>query len=131
MIKKGTKLYSILTDTCPKCNMESMYVNPNPYNLRDTLKVKEKCSHCQTKYRLEPSFFFGSMYVSYGVGIAFAVAAFIISYFIFSSSLNTAFIAIIATLVVFMPFIMRISRTIWVNIFIHVDKNLVDKQVHQ
>ena len=32
-----------------------------------------------TKYKIEPSFFYGSMYVSYAVGIAFAVAAFIIS----------------------------------------------------
>lgn len=129
MIKKGSKLYSILTGTCPKCNEESMYVNPNPYALMDTLKIREKCSHCQTKYRLEPSFFFGSMYVSYGVGIAFSVAAFVISYFIFSSTLTTAFIAITATLVVFMPIIMRISRTIWINLFIHYDKSLANKHV--
>ena len=127
MIKKGSKLYSIFTGTCPKCNEESMYENPNPYALMDTLKIGEKCSHCQTKYRLEPSFFFGSMYVSYGVGIAFAVAAFVISYYIIGSSLNAAFIAIIATLVVFMPIIMRVSRTIWINIFIHYDKDWAKK----
>lgn len=129
MIKKGSKLYSIFTGTCPKCNEESMYINPNPYALMDTLKIGERCSHCQTKYRLEPSFFFGSMYVSYGVGIAFAVAAFVISYYIFGSSLTTAFIAIIATLVVFMPIIMRVSRTIWINLFIHYDKDWAKKQV--
>lgn len=127
MIKKGSQLYSILTGACPKCRKESMYFNPNPYDLRDTLKVKENCSHCHTKYRLEPSFFFGSMYVSYGVGIAFAVAAFILSYFVFSSSLTTAFIAITATLVVFMPFIMRVSRTIWVHLFIPYDENLAKR----
>lgn len=127
MIKKGSKLYSILTGTCPKCNEESMYINPNPYALMDTLKIGEKCSHCQTKYRLEPSFFFGSMYVSYGVGIAFAVAAFVISYYIIGSTLTTAFIAITATLVVFMPIIMRVSRTIWINLFIHYDKDWAKK----
>lgn len=131
MINKGSKLYSIFTGTCPKCHEESMYTNPNPYALMDTLKIGEKCSNCQTKYRLEPSFFFGSMYVSYGVGIAFAVAAFVISYFIFSSTLTTAFIAITATLVVFMPIIMRVSRTIWINLFIHYDKNLSKKQDKQ
>ena len=127
MIKKGSKLYSILTGTCPKCNEESMYTNPNPYALMDTLKIGEKCSHCNTKYRLEPSFFFGSMYVSYGVGIAFAVAAFVISYYIFSSTLTTAFIVITGTLIVFLPIIMRVSRTIWINLFIHYDKNLAKK----
>ena len=129
MIKKGSTLYSIFTGTCPRCHEESMYTNPNPYVLIDTLKIEEKCTHCNMKYRLEPSFFFGAMYVSYGVGIAFAVAAFIISYVFFSSTLTTAFIVITATLVVFMPIIMRVSRTIWINLFIRYDKNWSKKQV--
>lgn len=128
MIKKGSKLYSVVTGSCPKCHEEPMYLNSNPYALRDTLKIGEKCSHCHTKYRLEPSFFFGSMYVSYGVGIAFAVAAFVITYLFIGTSLTTAFIAIIGTLIVFMPIIMRVSRTIWINMFIHYDKNLSKKE---
>ena len=119
------KLYSILYGTCPKCHQESMYVNKNPFIITDTLKIHEACSHCHTKYRLEPSFFYGSMYVSYGVGIAFAVAAFVISYLFLDTSLKTAFIAIIGTLVVFMPIIMRLSRNIWINLFMSYDKSLV------
>lgn len=127
MINKGSKLYSIFTGKCPKCHEESMYENPNMFMLNDTLKIREKCSKCHTKYRMEPSFFFGSMYVSYGVGIAFSVAAFVISFLILGSSLTTAFIAIIVTLVVFMPFIMRVSRNIWINMFMHYDENLAYK----
>lgn len=128
MIKKGSKLYSILNGACPKCHEESMYITKNPYVLSDTLKIHEKCTNCGTKYRLEPSFFYGSMYVSYGVGIAFAVAAFIISYLFFGTSLKTAFISIILTLVAFGPIIMRISRNIWINLFMHYDKSLAKKQ---
>ena len=128
MIKKGTKLYSILTGACPKCHQESMYENKNPYVLPDVLKINEKCSHCGTKYRMEPSFFYGSMYVSYAVGIAFAVAAFVISYVFLGSSRNIAFISIIGTLIVFMPIIMRLSRNIWINLFMNYDKTLVKKK---
>lgn len=99
----------------------------NPYILADTLKIHHHCSHCNTKYRLEPSFFYGSMYVSYGVGIAFAFAAFVISYLILDSSLNITFLSIIGTLVVFAPIIMRLSRNIWINLFIHYDKSLAEK----
>ena len=127
MIKKGMKLYSILFGTCPKCHQESMYVNRNPYALSETLKINDTCSHCNTRYRMEPSFFYGSMYVSYGVGIAFAVATFILSYVVFESSLLTAFFAIIITLVVLIPVIMRLSRNIWINLFMHYDKELVKK----
>ncbi len=127
MLKKGNKLYSILTGTCPKCHEESMYTDKNAYNLGNIFKMNERCSHCNTKYKIEPSFFYGAMYVSYGVGIAFAVAAFVISFLIIGSSLTTAFIVIVGTLIVFMPIIIRISRNIWINFFIHYDP----KAAHQ
>lgn len=123
MINKGNKLYSIINGCCPRCHEESMYITKNPYVLTDTLKMHERCSFCNLKYRIEPSFFYGSMYVSYGVGIAFATATFVISHLIFDSSLVVAFISIVATLVAFGPIIMRLSRNIWINMFVHFDKN--------
>ena len=127
MLKKGSKLNSILTGSCPKCQEESMYLDQNPYNLGNIYKMYEKCSHCNLKYSLEPSFFYGAMYVSYSLGVAFSVAAFIVSYVFFSSSLITAFIAIVVTLVVLMPVIMRLARNIWINMFISFEKNSQEK----
>ncbi|NQX86173.1 MAG: DUF983 domain-containing protein [Flavobacteriaceae bacterium] len=127
MLKKGNKLYSILKGACPKCHNESMYLNPNAFVLSQTLKMHEHCSHCDTKYKIEPSFFYGSMYVSYGVGVAFAVAAFVIAYIFIGTNLKTAFIAIVGTMVVFFPIIMRLSRNIWINFFIQYDKTFQQK----
>ena len=127
MLRKGTKLYSILTGSCPKCHHESMYQNSNPYILPQLFKMHERCSNCQTKYKIEPSFFYGSMYVSYGVGIVFAVAAFVITFLLIGTDLKTAFIAIVATLVLFLPIIIRLSRNIWINLFMKYDKNLAKK----
>jgi uncharacterized protein (DUF983 family) len=127
MFKKGTKLYSILTGYCPKCHHESMFKNKNPYKILEALSMHENCSNCNTKYKMEPSFFYGSMYVSYPVGIAFAVAAFVISFYVFHANIDTIFISIVATLIVFMPVILRLSRNIWINFFIHYDKSLAKK----
>ena len=127
MIGKGNKIYSILLGACPKCHQESMYVDKNPYHISDVLKIHDRCSHCNTKYRMEPSFFYGSMYVSYGVGITFAISAFIVSFVILNSSLVTAFIAIVVTLIAFMPIIMRLSRNIWINLFMNYDKEIAKK----
>ena len=121
MLKKGNKIYSILTGTCPKCHEESMYKDKNPYNLGNIFKMQERCSQCGTKYKIEPSFFYGAMYVSYAVGIAFAVAAFVIAFLILEASLKLTFVAIVVTLVLFLPFIIRVSRNIWINIFMHYD----------
>lgn len=117
-MKKGSKLNSIITGSCPKCQNESMYLDKNPLHLGSVLKMHEKCSHCGLRYQIEPSFFFGAMYVSYGLNVAVGIAAFIISYLIFSSSLKTSFIAIIVTLIILFPILLRLSRNIYINMFI-------------
>ena len=119
MLKKGYKLYSILFGKCPKCHEESMYEEKNLFKLNTTLKLNEKCSHCNLNYHLEPSFFYGSMYVSYPIGIAFAVPAFIISHFVCEASLLTTFFAITGTLIISLPIIARLSRNLWINFFVN------------
>ena len=69
MLKKGSKLNSILTGSCPKCQNESMYLDKNMLHLTKILKMNENCSHCGLKYQIEPSFFYGAMYVSYGLNV--------------------------------------------------------------
>ncbi|WP_437398283.1 DUF983 domain-containing protein [Flagellimonas lutimaris] len=127
MLKKGTKMYSILTGNCPRCQEESMYEKSNPYTLSKIFSMNERCSHCGLKYKIEPSFFYGAMYVSYGVGIAFAVAAFVISFLLIGTSLMTTFISIVGTMIVFMPVIIRLSRNIWINFFVKYDPTAVKK----
>jgi len=68
MFRKGNKLQSVFLGSCPKCQGESMYKDQNPYHLGRVYKMSEKCSKCGFKYKIEPSFFFGAMYVSYGLG---------------------------------------------------------------
>jgi uncharacterized protein (DUF983 family) len=132
MLKKGNKINSILTGSCPKCHTESMYKNKNAYkNILSGLEMNEKCSHCGTYYKIEPSFFYGAMYVSYGLSIAFAFAAFTISYGIFSTSLITSFISIVITLVLSFPVILRLSRNIWINMFVNYDKEAIEQYKNQ
>ncbi|MBN4070343.1 DUF983 domain-containing protein [Olleya sp. AH-315-F22] len=125
MLKKGNKLYSILSGTCPKCHQESMYIEKNPYKIMDTLKINDNCSKCGFKYQIEPSFFIGAMYVSYAVGVAFSVVAFVISFLILKLGKHAVLISIIITLVAFAPITMRVSRNIWINIFVNYDKTKV------
>lgn len=99
-----------------------MYKEKNPYKLSKLFDMHERCSNCHTRYKMEPSFFFGAMYVSYAVGIAFAVAAFVISYWFLGLALLPTFVAIVLTLLIFLPVIIRWSRNIWINFFFSYDK---------
>ena len=123
MLKKGTKLYSILTGTCPKCHQENMYVNKNPFAISETMKMHDHCKYCGLKYKIEPNFFFGAMYVSYGVAVLIGILIFLIAIFGFHAGMKSAFISIIIALILLMPWITRLSRNIYINLFVHYDPN--------
>lgn len=123
MFSKGTKLYSMLTGVCPKCHQDHMYVNANPYVIADTMKMHDHCQNCGFRYKVEPNFFFGAMYVSYGVAVLAGVVTFLVATFAFGAGLINAFIAIFVCLLLLMPVITRISRNIYINIFVDYDPN--------
>jgi hypothetical protein len=123
MFGKGSKIYAMITGCCPKCHEESMYLDANPFNIMKIYAMHEKCSHCKLVYQIEPSFFFGAMFVSYGLGVLIGIITFLLSFFVFQTNLKTSFIAIVVSLILCNTLIMRWSRNIWINIFVHFDKN--------
>ncbi|KAF2337799.1 DUF983 domain-containing protein [Flavobacterium nitrogenifigens] len=127
-MKKGSRLNSILTGSCPKCQNGNMYVDKNLLHLGSVLKMHEKCSHCGLRYQIEPSFFFGAMYVSYGLNVGVGIAVFAISYLIFDSGIKTSFIAITAVLVILFPILLRLSRNIYINMFVCYDPKAAIKK---
>lgn len=118
MLKKGSKLYSILTGSCPRCQNESMYLEKNPYKLKFLFKMKERCSVCGLKYKMEPSFFYGAMYVSYALGVGLAMFLFALAFFVFEVEVFQIFLIIVGGLLVVLPVIGRLSRNIWINFFV-------------
>jgi uncharacterized protein (DUF983 family) len=128
MLKKGSKLNSILTGSCPRCQKESMYLDQNLLHFTKLLKMKENCSHCGLKYQIEPSFFYGAMYVSYGLNVAVMIVVFLIAFFVFNAKVTETFIAIIATLIVLFPIITRLARNIYINMFVSYDKDYKTNQ---
>lgn len=122
---KGNKIYSIFTGKCPVCHSGDMYKYKTAYSISKSLKMHEDCPHCKTKFKIEPSFFYGAMYVSYAVGVAVAVAAFTIAYGMMSLGPKASFVAILITLLVLSPLITRVSRNIWINFFFSFDKGKV------
>ena len=67
-VKKGTKVFSIFYNKCPRCN-EGDFFYSHPYHLKKFGLKHFKCEVCHLKFEKEPGFFFGSMYVSYALGV--------------------------------------------------------------
>jgi uncharacterized protein (DUF983 family) len=120
MLKKGSKVNSILTGSCPKCQNENMYVDSNPYHLGNVLKMHENCSHCGLKYQIEPSFFYGAMYVSYALGVALFVTIWVSCNLWFPSFGAWTQIGLVTFFtVVLSPYLFALSKIIYANFFIH------------
>ena len=117
MWKKGSKLYSIWHNKCPRCQEGDFFVKPAGFRFKDNLKTHENCSNCGLKYMIEPSFFYGAMYVSYAITVAMAVAVFVICQ-LFDLSLVASLISILVVLILANPFVMRVSRLLYINMFI-------------
>jgi len=121
MALRENKLHSIIVGSCPQCRQQNMYKDKNPYVISKLYKMHEKCSSCGLKYKMEPSFFFGAMYVSYALGVAIAIAVFMITKLLFDVTLLHTFTIISISLLVLLPIIGRISRNIWIHLFVKYD----------
>ena len=119
MLEKGSKLNSILTGSCPKCQEESMYLDKNPYHLSNTLKMHETCGHCGMRYKIEPSFFYGAMYVSYGFNVGILVVFWLAASLLFEDFNVWGFVGIAGLAgIILTPITFRISRLIWIKFFV-------------
>ncbi len=120
-------IYSILFLKCPQCR-EGEFLEAHPYKLSNMNKVKKNCPKCQLKYSIEPSFYTGSMYVSYGVGIAVAVGVYVLT-LIFGLDFGPTGIltSIVIALIITMPYIGAVSKSIWAHFFFKYDPSILKK----
>lgn len=116
---------------CPRCRRGPMFKDGNPYKslkLSHVFDMYDNCPVCNQKYDMEPGFWFGTGYVSYALAVAVSVASFVAWYVLIGIStdderiywwlgFNTVF------LVVMQPWLMRLSRVIYIRIFVRYQAN--------
>ena len=127
MFKKGSKLYSISKAKCPRCHEGDFFKYGFTFNPNKVTKLHDNCPKCNLKYMMEPSFFYGAMYVNYGIIVALFVAVFIISKMILDLTIIQSFAAIIIASLILAPVNLRLSRIIWINMFVKFDKKFSSK----
>jgi len=118
MFKKGEKSYSILKGKCPRCHEGDFFEYPFTFNPSKITKLHKTCSQCDLKYMIEPSFFYGAMYVNYALTVGIGVATFVITRLFFELTLFQAFISVLLALLLLAPFNLRLSRILWINMFV-------------
>lgn len=80
--------------------------------------MNEHCPHCNYKFQKEPGYFFGAMYVNYGLTVAQGIATYVIAHFFFKETFDLRIIPIImAVIIALTPFNLRFSRLLWIYMF--------------
>ena len=123
MILKGKKLYSILTIKCPQCH-EGAFLKRKVYDFSAFTKVRRSCPNCQLNYHVEPSFYYGSMYVAYALGVVLMMLMIVLNALLFKEfSFLRAFGSVVVSVIIFSPLLNAIAKIIWANLFFSYKEN--------
>lgn len=114
---------------CPRCRRGPMFKSSHAYkglSLKNIFNMYDNCPVCDQKYDMEPGFWYGTGYVSYALAVAISVATFVAWLVLIGISTEDnrifywlGFNAVL--LVVLQPWMMRMSRVIYIRFFVKYD----------
>jgi len=123
IIPKGTRLYSIIYHKCPQCHEGNLF-EARAYS-KNFEKMPETCPHCSLRYKPEPSFFSGAMYVSYALQVALFTTVYVALRVLFNPPMEVYMITTILAAIALFPVTLRLSRAIYINFFFGFKKDIV------
>jgi uncharacterized protein (DUF983 family) len=112
-----TRIYSVFTNTCPVCHKGEVFKYKSVFNLKKFDKMHENCASCGHLYEKEPGFFYGAMYASYGLMVGLFVVTFALFVWGFEVKMSHYLIGFPFLVLLVSPYVYRISRIIWMNLF--------------
>ncbi len=124
---KPALLPAIFSMRCPNCRKGHMFCNKSIFPLRQLLKMPEQCEVCGQKMELEVGFYYGTGYVSYALTLVLLAVVFFGYWGIFGISYKdkSVFYALgwsIAAVLLLQPWLMRMSRVLYLYMFVRYGK---------
>ena len=97
------------------------------------LEMHEHCPECGQRFELETGFWYGTGYVSYGLTVAISIFTFLLWWAIIGVSTNDdrLFYWLIsngALVIIAQPWLMRISRVLYLYIFVKYNPNYKEEE---
>ncbi|MCD6019383.1 MAG: hypothetical protein K0S53_2504 [Bacteroidetes bacterium] len=116
--KKGRKLYSILKLKCPRCHEGDLFLNKNPYKLKDLDKMPKSCPVCGEDFYRETGFYYGAMMISHATTTVIAVIVHVTVFYFYGWAIAPNLLSLLTLLIISFPLVFRSSRAIWINFFV-------------
>ena len=110
---------------CPKCRHGKIFTSP--FNITKPLDMPEACDICGQETEPEPGFYYGSMFLSYMVGIWFVLLPALFLVFYCDWSVANAMVVSITIEVFIYLWLLRFARSLWLYINVKFDPELHDR----
>ncbi len=117
-------LGSILGKKCPRCRESKLFAEP--LMLGKPLEMPERCNVCGQSFMPEPGFYYGAMFISYILSSFFFLIVAAVTIIYFDWSVEGAFGLIIFLGAILYIWVLRMSRSIWINFMIKYDPKAKD-----
>ena len=134
--KQHTRGYlsTVLGARCPRCREGHLFRNKLTIRLKKNMEMHKNCTVCGQPTEIEVGFYYGTGYVSYALTVAISVASFVAWYVLIGMSTedNRFFYWLGANavlLIVLQPWLMRLSRSLWISWFVKYDPQWKENKI--
>jgi hypothetical protein len=121
--EKPSLVFSVLQNKCPRCRRGDLYKLKGAFRVKGLMLMHEKCPVCSQPLNMEPGFYYGTNMISYALAVLISVISLVLWVLTVGVSLQDSrffwwmgFNAVL--LLLLQPPLMRLSRTIWLSIFV-------------
>lgn len=108
-------ILNIVTEKCPYCGEGDVFKKIKFYRIPE---MYANCSSCKRDFTGEPGYFFGAMYISYGIAVSLGILSFLICTFLLKIESLYIVLGISISSILLISFKnFKWSRIIWLKIF--------------
>lgn len=114
-------LASLWKYKCPRCRKADLFISP--FNISKPLDMNRRCEACDLNFEPEPGYYFGAMFISYGISAVLFLTIAALLYFIFHLEVNSILAWIVFIGAICFLKILRLSRSVWIHIMSRYEPN--------
>lgn len=118
IVSKDSIYKSITFLKCPSCRKGKMFVKPGLFRFNKTLKMHENCEVCGQKFEIEPGFWIGALWTSYPIVVLIEIPFILFAVSGHFDIIWTIILSMTGLMILFLPLMLRLGRSIWAHIFI-------------
>lgn len=115
-MKKASSFSAILQLRCPKCHEGKIFSSSHPYNIKLVAEMPEQCPICGLDFKPEAGFYWGALYISYGLSVLLSLILFAAMYLKWGWLIWQFLVADSLMLILLAPILLRYSRVLWMFI---------------